>query len=501
MAKSSQASSSIKVKFNQAFYLHNAGELDKAKDLYIEILTINPRHFDALQLLGTIALQKKLFKKALELLDEALLIDKTYSLVFNNKGIVLKELMRFEEALTSCERAIELKPDYSEAYNNRGLVLKELMRFEEALTSHERAIELKPDNTVAYSNRGMVLTELKRFDEALASFDKAIALKVDFAEAYYNKSHVLLSLQDFENGWQLYEWRWKLKQQISHQKFSQPLWLGVESLENKTILLHTEQGLGDTIQFCRYAALVKKLGAKVLLEVPKSLIELLKYLEGVEVIEAGKKLPVFDYHCPLLSLPLAFKTQIETIPFPKPYLKANQNKINQWQKRIGNINGIKVGLVWNGGFRKNNPELWTLNERRNIPLKIFAQKVNSINVNYFSLQKGNPAESEIRGHETEYWPRGNFFNFADELIDFSETAALISHMDLIIAVDTSTAHLAAALGKPTWILNRFDSCWRWMHDREDSPWYESVKLYRQGEDRQWEPVLERVARDLIELKK
>ena len=273
----------------------------------------------------------------------------------------------------------------------------------------------------------------------------------------------------------------------------------VESLLNQTILIHAEQGLGDTIQFCRYAALVKKLGARVLLEVPKSLMVLLKDLEGVDILlEQGMPLPDFDFHCPLLSLPLAFKTELQTIPFPKSYLKADQNKINQWQKRL-NLNGFKVGLVWNGGFRANQPELWDINERRNIPLKILAQKLNSIKVNYFSLQKGDPAESEIRGHETEYWPSGNFFNFADELLDFSDTAALISNMDLIISVDTSTAHLAGALGKPTWILNRFDSCWRWMLDRDDSPWYESVKLYRQDEDRQWAPVLERVARDLKEL--
>jgi hypothetical protein len=314
---------------------------------------------------------------------------------------------------------------------------------------------------------------------------------------------LLLSLQDFENGWELYEWRWK-KENFTSQKrnFTQPLWLGVESLPNKTILLHAEQGLGDTIQFCRYIPLVKKLGARVLLEVPKPLMELLEDFEGVdELIEAGKQLPEFNYHCPLLSLPLAFKTNLESIPFHKSYLKANQNKIVQWQKRIGNLSGLKVGLVWNGGFRANQPELWSVNERRNIPLKILAQKLHSINVNYYSLQKGEPAESEIRNRETEYFSNGNFINYTADLVDFSDTAALVANMDLIIAVDTSTAHLAAALGKPTWIVNRYDSCWRWFLDREDSPWYESVKLYRQGEDRQWAPVLERVARDLIQLNK
>jgi hypothetical protein len=416
--------------------------------------------------------------------------------------MVLKELKRFEEALESHDKAIELKHDYAEAYLNRGIVLNELSRSEELLASYDDAIKFKPDYSEAYLNRGLALIELTRYDEALESYNKAIELKIDFHGAYWNKALLLLSLQNFETGWKLFEWRWKSVLKDSYRDFKQPLWTGAESLKGKTILLHAEQGLGDTIQFCRYVPLVKKLGAKVLLEVPKSLNTLFEDLEGVDIFhERSNQLPDFDYHCPLLSLPLSFKTQLETIPYSGSYLKANKNKIDFWQKRIGNLTGLKVGLVWNGGFRANQPELWSVNERRNIPLKMFAQKLNLLNVNYFSLQKGNPAESEIRGHEIEYWPSGNFFNFAEELVDFSDTAALISHMDLIIAVDTSTAHLAGALGKPTWILNRFDSCWRWFLDRDDSPWYESVKLYRQGEDRQWEPVLDRVARDLTELSK
>ena len=442
----------------------------------------------------------KRFDESLASYDKAIELKRDYADAYSNRAIVLKELKRFEEALASCYKAIDIKPDFAEAYLNQGNVLKELNFFEDALNSYNKAIDYKFDFAEAYSSRGILLAEFKRFEESLTSYDKAIEHKRDFADAHLNKSFLLLSLQNFENGWQLYEWRWKSIQKISYREFSQPLWLGIESLENKTILLHAEQGLGDTIQFCRYAALVKQTGAKVLLEVPKSLIELLKDLEGVDVLlEQGKQLPPFDYHCPLLSLPLAFKTRLETIPFAKPYLKANQNKTNYWQKRIGNLTNLKVGLVWNGGFRANQSELWTVNERRNISLRILANKLSAINVNFYSLQKGEPADSEIRGQENLYWPNNNFFNFTNEIIDFSDTAALIENMDLIIAVDTSTAHLAAALGKPTWILNRFDSCWRWMLDRDDSPWYESVKLYRQGEDRQWDAVLERVAGELKKL--
>ena len=496
----------IQIKPDHAEYLTNRGGILAKLNLFEEALisydmaiSLNPNHALAFNNRGNVLKNLNQFEDALKSYDKAIEFQHDYADAYSNRGIVLFILKRFDQALRSYDTSIELKCDSAEAYLNRGNALMEFNSFDEALASYDKTIKLKPDYADAYSNRGIALSNLKRYAEALESYDKAIKLKPDLTDSYLNKSLILLLLQDFKNGWQAYEWRWKSKQKKSNRDFVQPLWLGVESLLNQTILIHAEQGLGDTIQFCRYAALVKKLGARVLLEVPKSLMVLLKDLEGVDILlEQGKPLPDFDFHCPLLSLPLAFKTELQTIPFPKSYLKADQNKINQWQKRL-NLNGFKVGLVWSGGFRAIETESSSIFERRNIPLKILAQKLNSIKVNYFSLQKGDPAESEIRGHETEYWPSGNFFNYADELLDFSDTAALISNMDLVIAVDTSTAHLAGALGKPTWILNRFDLCWRWMLDRDDSPWYESVKLYRQEDDRQWAPVLERVARDLKEL--
>jgi len=488
---------------NRGDVLKEMRRFDEALASYETAIEYNPGYSDAYFNQAVVLSKLNRFKESLESYNKAIEHNRHHPEAYSNRGNVLKELQLFDEALASYDRAIELNDGYAEAFFNRGVILFELKYFEESLANYNKAIELNRDYAEAHLNRGNVLQEVNKFGEALICYDKAIELNNNYAEAYLNKSLLLLLLQDFEKGWELYEWRWKkLELTSSYRNFSQPLWLGDDSLAKKTILLHAEQGLGDTLQFCRYSSLVKKLGARVLLEVPKSLKELLKDLEGVdELIEAGKQLPTFDYHCPLLSLPLAFKTKLDTIPFSKAYLKADQNKIKYWQKRIGNLDGLKVGLVWNGGFRPDQPELWTLNARRNIPLNTLTQTFRFINVNFFSLQKGDPAESEIRGHEIEYWPSGNFFNFADDLVDFSDTAALISNMDLVIAVDTSTAHLAAALGKSTWILNRFDTCWRWLRDRNDSPWYESVKLYRQGEDRHWAPVLELVARDLIELNK
>jgi hypothetical protein len=325
------------------------------------------------------------------------------------------------------------------------------------------------------------------------------------------------------------EWRWNLKHgQFPGSMESGPAsWCDAESLEGKTLLLTHEQGLGDTLQFCRYAPLAAARGARVVLQVPDSLVRLLRAQDwsaegtavsgrSVEVVSTADPLPSFDLHCPLMSLPLAFGTTLETIPFGKEaYLQALPAEVERWgrwlEERLGDTSSVgsdeaparsrrpRVGLVWNGGFRADQPELWAVNERRNVPLGLFAGALDLPGIDFVSLQKGDPAESELRAREGEYWQAGRLLNAAGELNDFADTAGLIAHLDLVISVDTSTAHLAAALGKPVWILNRYDTCWRWLLEREDSPWYGSVRLYRQGADRDWRPVLERVAGDLAAL--
>jgi len=219
-----------------------------------------------------------------------------------------------------------------------------------------------------------------------------------------------------------------------------------------------------------------------------------------EVIEINDPVPFVDLHCPMMSLPLAFGTTLETIPYgQEAYLEALPEDVARWRERLGESDRLRVGVVWNGGFRPGQPELWAVNARRNVPLEVFAGHLDLEGIDFYSLQKGDPAESELRGREGEYWRRGRLYNYASELHDFADTAGLIANLDLVISVDTSTAHLSAALGKPTWILNRYDTCWRWLLDRQDSPWYGSVKLYRQGADRDWGPVLSKVAEDLREL--
>jgi tetratricopeptide (TPR) repeat protein len=444
---------------------------------------------------GVLLQQLRRLDDALVSYDRAIALKGNYAEAYANRGAVLQLLRRLDDALTSYTEAIAIKPDYAEAYANRGVALKEMGRLDEALRNCDKAIDLKADYAEAHSNRGNVLQELRVLDEAIASYDQAIAINPLNADAHWNKALTHLIGGEYKKGWLLHEWRWKTKSPaLGERIFTQPLWLGQENLHNKTILLHAEQGLGDSLQFCRYAKLVKDQGAHVLLEVPAALVRLLSSLSGVDqVIALGEALPDFDYHCPLMSLPLALGTDLASVPFTDSYVLAEDVKVGYWRNKIGHAGRLKVGVVWSGGFRANQP---AAHERRNITLDIFARALNTVNADFFSLQKGDPAESAIRGRELEYWPQGNLYNYVSELQDFSDTAALIENLDLVVSVDTSTAHLSAALGKPTWILNRFDTCWRWLLDRDDSPWYQSVKLYRQSDGRQWEPVLKRLADDL-----
>jgi tetratricopeptide (TPR) repeat protein len=516
--------------------LKDLGRLEEAANSLARAMQIKPDYAKAFSNFGNVLRELKLFDEAIASYERAIALDPSYAEAYSNLGVTLQASKRLNEALTSYERAIALDPHFVEAYSNLGNLLKENNQLEEALEIYGRAIEIEPDSPVAYSNRGVALQELGRFEEAVANFDRAIEIKSDYAESFSNRGNALKALQrikdsvksfdraieirpkyaaaclnksfvlllggEYSEGWSLHEWRWQQENlKLEADSFSKPLWLGIEDIRNKNILLHAEQGLGDAIQFCRYAKLVKDLGAKVLLEVPKHLVALLRQLDYVDVlVERGESRPAFDFHCPLMSLPMVFGTELTSIPMSSPYLRADEVRVQYWKAKLVGKNRLKVGVVWNGGFRSDEPERWATNERRNIPLNVFAKGLNFSGADFFSLQKGDPAESEIRDRELQYWPEGNFYNYASELNDFTDTAALIEGLDIVLSVDTSTAHLAAAMGKPTWILNRYDTCWRWLLDRDDSPWYDAVKLYRQSSDMLWEPVLARVVQDFKKIR-
>jgi len=506
--------------FNRGVALGELGRGDEALDSYDRVLALNPSYAEAHFNRGVVLGGSRRWTEAIECYDRAIALRRDYAEAHHNRGVALVELGRPAEALESYERAIELRPSYAAAFNNRGVALAALGRLDEALESYESSIRLKPDYAGAYDNRGVALLELDRAADALASHERALALRPEFAEAHYNRGNALrelsrhreaiesyeralalrpdhasahwnladclLLLGEFARGWQEYEWRWKLEDRRENRRdFAQPLWLGGEPLAGKTILLHSELGLGDTILFCRYATRVAAAGAKVVLEVQPALLPIMIGLEGVALaLPRGAPLPAFDAHCPLMSLPLAFKTDLATIPSGVPYLGSDAERVAAWIERLGTYDRPRVGLVWSGSVMLKN-------DRRSMPLAQMVALLSSW-AQWVSLQKDVPeADAALLAS------RSDLLHVGDALHDFAETAAVLTLMDLVITVDTSVANLAGAMGKPVWILlphNPHD--WRWMLERRDSPWYPTARLFRQPSPGDWASVIERVREEL-----
>lgn len=466
---------------------------EEALDDYSKAIQLNPNLAGVYSNRGCVLEELKRYEEAIKDHSKAIVLKPDYAEAYSNRGNALQELSRLEEALIDHDKAIFLRQDYAAAYTNRGNVLAKQARLNEALVDHGKAIALNPMFAEAYSNQGNVLQQMARIDEALASYDKAIQLKPDFVNAHWNKSLALLLGGDYTNGWLLYEWRWRSRSLSSNKRcYAEPIWLGDALLDGKTILVYPEQGLGDVVQFSRYIPLLVQKGAKVILEVPKPLVAIIKTLPcEMTVVESGSALPSFDLQCPIMSLPLAFKTTVESIPADFPYLQADKGKVAIWKKKILNESRLRVGLVWSGGFRPNQPEVWAINERRNISLdKLKALKMPEID--FYSLQKGDEAIEQLERLTQSHWDGPQIIDYSKDFNDFSDTAALIENLDLIVAVDTSTAHVAGAMGKTVWLLNRFDTDWRWFHDRTCSPWYPSIRIFRQPSPGDWESVVDEV---------
>jgi tetratricopeptide (TPR) repeat protein len=477
------------------YFLSNRGNAlqalkryDEALASYDKALTITPDYADALSNRGNALQGLKRFEEALVSYDKALAINPDFAEALSNRGNVLQVFKRYQEALACYDRALAIKPDHVDVLINRGTTLKVLNRYEEALASYDRALSINPDSAEALGNRGLALQELKRFEEALASYRRALAIEPDYAPAHWNESLCRLLTGDLERGWEKYEWRWKCDPVLrATRDFSQPLWLGREDITGKTILLHAEQGLGDTIQFSRYARAVAEKRAKVILEVQPALRSLLSEIPGAyKVLSRGEPLPEFDFHCPLLSLPLAFNTRLETIPAAIPYLVAKAAVVKSWEKRLGKRNVPRVGIVWSGLSANVN------DRKRSIALSRLAALAGA-GVKLVSLQ------NEVRSEDEKALAANRqILHFGSQLEDFSDTAALVSLMDLVVSVDTSVAHLAGALGKPVWILLPFAPDWRWLVDREDSPWYPTARLFRQPRIGDWDSVIDKVKQELSE---
>ncbi len=406
------------------------------------------------------------------------------------RGELFEKLNRLDEVLASFPRVLAIKQDDFLVHFKRGVLLEKFKRYEEALASFSRAVAIKPDDALAQVNYGVLLQNSKRLDEALASYNRAITVKPDYAEAYWFKSLVKLLVGDYEEGWQLHEWRWRSEGYKNLcRNFNRPLWLGEQSIEGQTLLVHAEVGLGDSIQFCRYLPMVEAVGAKIILEMPAPLVSLISTLKGnYMVVEKGSPLPYFDLHCPAMSLPLAFKTSLESIPATVPYLFADPDKQRIWRKRLGNKEKPRVGLVWSGLIRGNidlNPA-----KKRSVPLQLL-EPLLRLPIEFHALQK------DIRPDDADALAKfRHVYTHQDKIFDFSDTAALIKEMDLVISIDTSIAHLAGALGMPIWILLPFVTDYRWTLDGTATPWYPSATLFRQSEIGEWPNVISGIIQKL-----
>ena len=479
------APAQLTLQLQQGVALHQQGKLQAAQAHYETVLRHAPRSFDALHLLGVIAAQRKKDAQALELFDQALKISPGSAAAWSNRGIALRNLNRFAQALASFDKALGLQPDFADAHNNRGLTLHALQRFSEALASYDAALKLNPRFAEATFNRGCLFNEWGRFSEAIDHYDAALALRPGYADARFNKAIALLRQGAFEAAWPLYESRWDVEHAgATKREFAAPLWLGKESLQDKTIFLRAEQGMGDNIQFCRYVPLLHAQGAKVLLETPGPLMQLLAGLPGVDkLVGKGSPPPAYDYHCPLLSLPLALGTTQASIPGTRAYLEADSGKSQVWRARLGLALKPRVGLVWSGNPVHRN------DVNRSLSLQLLLSHLPG-ECEYISLQQ------EVRPADQQALNQGVVAHYGDELHDFSDTAALCAQLDVVLSVDTSVAHLASAMGLPTWLMLPFLPDWRWQLDRNDSPWYPTVRLFRQNESRTWQPVLVQMAADL-----
>jgi len=473
---------------NRGGTLRQLKRFDEALASCDRALALRPDLAEALSNRSMILHDTKRDDEALVSCDRALTVRPDHVEALSNRGTILNELKRYDEALESYDRALVLRPNHAEALYNRGNCLHELNRYEEALESYDRALAVRPDDARTFNNRGKVLKELTRHDEALASIDRALALEPGNITAHRNAASLRLVTGDFSRGWPEYEWRWKKEAMaLAKRNFPQPLWLGAEEIGGKRILLHSEQGFGDTIQFCRYVPLVAARGARVILDVQKPLQPLMSSLAGAsQIISTGDPLPDFDLHCPLLSLPLAFKTRLETIPSGAPYLLAPSQAVTDWDTRIGAERRPRIGLAWSGNAAHER------DRDRSMSLRAFLS-ILDIGATFVSLQKDVRADDATVLDE-----RGDILQFGDQLGDFSDTAALISQLDLVISVDTSVAHLAGALGKPVWVLVSHIPEWRWLLDRSDSPWYPTARLFRQNHTRTWDAVIIRVREALLQ---
>jgi tetratricopeptide (TPR) repeat protein len=464
---------------NKAVALQMLGRLEEAETACGQALALDPANAGAPFIMGNILCALDRAAQAVGYYERAIALRPIYPEAFNNLGNALQTLMRPQEALAAYERASTLRPDLAPAYANRGFMLRELGRFDEALAAYDRAVALDPTFLEALNNRGIVLNELRRLGESLAAFDQALAVDPAFADAAWNKALVLLLHERYARGWPLYEWRWRRADQLAHgMPFMPADWLKQAAVAGKTVRLQAEQGLGDTLQMLRYAPLLADMGARVTVAVQAPLAEIARSVRGVSaVIGDGEALPDGELRCMIMSLPFVFGTTVETIPAEIPYVKTTPEARGAWARRLGPRTRPRIGLAWSGSRIHPN------DINRSIPLKALLPLLDA-DADFVSLQVEHREADEALLRAD-----GRIRRFDGEISSFMDTAALIEQLDLVIAVDTSVAHMAGALGRPVWLMLARTPDFRWHLGREDSPWYPSARLFRQSAFGDWDGVV------------
>ncbi len=452
---------------------------DKARALAPDDIDVLNQHANALLSLGRAEAALSEFRQVLARMPnhvEARL----------GSGVAQAGLGQAEDAVAEFDRALSIVPGHPVAQYNRGIALFDLGRYADAVEAHDSALKATPEHAGAWLNRGRALAALNRLDEAVDSYGKVSALRKDDADANFNEALALLTLGDYRRGFEKYEWRWRRSgmpaQRRSHGR---PLWLGEYPLTRKTVLIHAEQGLGDTIQFARYVPLVAESGANVVLEVQNELTALMRRLQGAPtVIARGEAPPPFDVYCPLGSLPLAFKTEPETVPARVPYLTADEAVLSTWSGRLGALDRPRIAIAWSGNVNHVN------DRNRSIAFALLAP-LFSVAARFVSVQRDvRDADAAALAGESRLTHVGG------ELESFNDTAAVIALADLVICVDTAVAHLAGAMGRPVWVLLPFAPDWRWTLTGETTPWYPTARLFRQASLGDWDSVIARVGAEL-----
>ncbi|MDR3517689.1 MAG: tetratricopeptide repeat-containing glycosyltransferase family protein [Azospirillaceae bacterium] len=515
-------------RFTRAVTWHQAGHLAEAGACYRDAIALRPDLAEIYNNLGVIALDRgqagvavtahlraallkpdfaeALFnlgnalnalgqrEQAVAAYREALGYHNDFAEAYSNLGTVLFQLGGYDAAVAAYRQAIILHPGLPDPPYNLGNVLQALQQFGAAVAAYDRALVLDPENPELWSNRSTALRILGRVDAAVEGFRVALSHAPGDPQIHLNFAMALLHQGQFADGWREYEWRWKTEKfRPWVVSFALPEWTG-ESLSGKTVLLYTEQGFGDALMFARFAPVLAATGARVVVRTLPSLVRLLRTLPGVtEVAPFETPYFDFDYHLPLMSVPHRLGIDLDSIPATIPYLWAEATAVAAWRARLAAAGpNLKVGVVWAGDPRRHDPSAHSMDQRRSLGFDRIASLARIPGVTLVSLQKGEPPLPALDGPILD----GPILDWMDSIVDFADTAALVTALDLVITVDTAVAHLAGALGKPVWILSRFDGCWRWLRDRDDTPWYPTARLFRQHRAGDWDDVMTRVAEAL-----